>query len=101
VWAVGRIGRWLVVVGAGTLATYWVFPRLLLRPLGGWIGVGGAVLEAGEFLVPVALGLVAIGAVAVICAHRWEVRDRKRMLAVIPHNPTRSGADVNRWQSPV
>ncbi len=101
VWAVGRIGRWLVVVGLGTLAMYWLLPRLLLRPLGGWIGVGGAVLEAGEFLVPVGLGLVVVGAVAVICAHRWEVHDRKRMLSAIPHNPTRSGADVTRWQSPV
>jgi hypothetical protein len=101
VWAVGRIGRWLMVVGLGTLVMFWVLPRVLLRPLGGWIGVAGAVVEAGEFLVPVALGCVAVGAIAAICAHRWEARDRQRTLSVIPRNETRSGATATRWESPV
>jgi hypothetical protein len=101
VWAFGRIGRWLMVVGVGTLVMFWLLPRVLLRPLGGWIGVAGAVVEAGEFLVPIALGLIAVGAVAAICAHRWEAHDRQRTLSVIPRNETRSGATPSRWESPV
>ena len=101
VWAVGRIGRWLIVVGLGTLVMFWLLPRALLRPLGGWIGVAGAVIEAGEFLVPVALGLVAVGAIAAICAHRWQAHDRHRTLSVIPHAETRSAATPSRWESPV
>jgi hypothetical protein len=98
VWALGRIGRWAIVVGGGTLALFWLVPRLVVRPLGGWIAIGGAVAQSSEQLVPVSLALVAIGALAVIGAHRWHANDRKRVLSSVPHAPTRSGA---RWESPV
>jgi hypothetical protein len=100
-WAVGRIGRWAAAAGVGALVVFWVLPRVLLRPLGGWIGVGGAVLEAGEFLVPVALVLVGLGIVAVVCANRWEGRDRRRVLSSIPRDPLRATAGTGRWESPV
>jgi hypothetical protein len=101
VWAVGRIGRWAVAAGIGTLVAFWLLPRILLRPLGGWIGVGGAVLEAGEFLVPVALVLIGLGVVAVVGAHRWEARDRRRVLSSIPRAPARAAAGASHWESPV
>ena len=98
VWAMGRIGRWAIVVGILTLTMFWLVPRVLLRPLGGWIAVGGAVAGAGDQLIPVSLALVAFGAVAVIGAHRWETNDRKRTLSTIPHAPSRS---TTPWESPV
>ncbi|HEY3723560.1 MAG TPA: hypothetical protein VGN59_09415 [Acidimicrobiia bacterium] len=100
-WAVGRIGRWTVAVGVGTLVVFWLLPRALLRPLGGWIGVAGAVLEAGEFLVPVAFGLIACGLIAVVCTHRWEANDRRRTLSAIPQTAGRSASGAGRWESPV
>ncbi len=100
-WAVGRIGRWTVAVGLGTLVVFWLLPRALLRPLGGWIGVAGAVLQAGEFLVPVAFGLIACGLIAVVCTHRWEANDRRRTLSAIPHAAGRSASGASRWESPV
>ena len=101
VWAIGRVGRWLIAVGVGTLAVFWALPRALLRPLGGWIAVGGAVLGAGDVLVPISLVLIAIGAGAVVAAHRWEVHDRARVLSVIPAATSRSQAASGRWESPV
>lgn len=101
VWAIGRIGRWAIVTGVGTLAVFSLLPRVLLRPLGGWVAVGGAVLEAGDHLVPISLALIAAGAIVVVGAHRWEARDRQRLLAVIPHAATRSTAGSNPWESPV
>jgi hypothetical protein len=115
VWAFGRIGRWAIVVGTGTLVTFWLVPRVLVRPMGGWIAIGGAVAGASEQLVPVALALVALGAIAVIAAHRWGDSDRQRILARIPRAPTRSTAArtttrapkpaptpaPTRWESPV
>lgn len=98
VWALGRVGRWAIVVGVATLTLFWLVPRALVRPLGGWIAVGGAVAGAGEQLVPIALVLVAAGALAVIAAHRWETHDRKRVLSAIPRAPTRS---TTPWESPV
>ena len=86
VWAIGKIGRWAIVVGIGTLATFWLLPRVLLRPLGGWIAVGGAVAASGDVLVPVSLVVVATGALAVIAAHRWEdARPQARALGHPPH----------------
>jgi hypothetical protein len=90
VWAFGRVGRWAIVVGTGTIVGFWLVPHVLVRPLGGWIAIGGAVAGASEELVPVALALVALGALAVIAAHRWGDSDRKRVLAAIPRAPTRS-----------
>ncbi len=103
VWAIGRIGRWAIVLGLTTLALFWLLPRALLRPLGGWIAVGGAVVASGEALVPIALVLVAGGALAAFGAHRWEAQDRRRVLSVIPRAPSRShtGSDPGPWQSPV
>jgi hypothetical protein len=50
-------------------------------------------------LVPLALGLLAGGALAILGAHRWEAHDRKRFLAVIPG---RDGHPASTpWQSPV
>ena len=100
-WAVGRIGRWTVAIGVGTLVVFWLLPRALLRPLGGWIGVAGAVVQAGEFLVPVAFGLIACGLIAVVCTHRWEANDRRRTLSAIPHAAGRSASGASRWESPV
>jgi len=101
VWAIGKIGRWAIVVGVGTLVTFWVLPRVLLRPLGGWIAVAGAVAASGDVLVPVSLVLMAGGAFAVIAAHRWEEHDRKRVLSRIPRTATRSSAAPGNWESPV
>ena len=41
VWAVGRIGRWVMVVGAGTLVVFWLLPRVCC----GRSGVGSASAE--------------------------------------------------------
>jgi hypothetical protein len=119
VWAFGRIGRWAIVVGSGTVVLFWLVPRVLVRPMGGWIAIGGAVAGASEQLVPIALTLVALGAVAVIAAHRWGDSDRKRVLSAIPRAPTRSTGTPaaprvrtpapaatptpapSRWESPV
>jgi hypothetical protein len=117
VWAFGRVGRWAIVVGVGTLVTFWVVPRVLIRPLGGWIAIGGTIAGASEQLVPVALALVALGALAVIAAHRWGDSDRQRVLSAIPRAPTRSttprapsrvrtpkpapSPSPTRWESPV
>jgi hypothetical protein len=98
-WALGRIGRWSIGVGLTTLAIFWLLPRALLRPLGGWIAVGGAVLASADVLVPVSLALVGIGALTVFAAHRWENHDRERVLSVIPHAATRSSKST--WESPV
>jgi len=101
VWALVRIGRWAIVVGVSTLAVFWLLPRLVLRPLGGWIAVGGAVAGAGDVLVPIAFALIAGGALAVFAAHRWEAHDRRRVLSVIPRSPTRSATGAESWESPV
>jgi hypothetical protein len=92
VWAVGRVGRWAIVVGSGTFVLFWLVPRVVIRPMGGWIAVGGAVAGASEQLVPVTLALVVVGALAVIAAHRWGDNDRRRVLAAIPRAPTRATA---------
>jgi hypothetical protein len=102
IWAVRRIGRWAIVVGLATLGLFWVLPRVLLRPLGGWIAVGGAVAASGDVLVPISIALVAGGALAVVGAHRWDAHDRRRVLSVIPRAQTRSAtAGHGRWESPV
>jgi hypothetical protein len=103
VWAIGRIGRWAMVAGLATLALFWVLPRALLRPLGGWIAVGGAVVASDDILVPISFVLIAAGALAAFGAHRWEAQDRRRLLSVIPRAPSRShaGSDPGPWQSPV
>jgi hypothetical protein len=119
VWAFGRVGRWAIVVGSSTVVLFWIVPRVVVRPMGGWIAIGGAVAGASEELLPVALALVAMGALAVIAAHRWGDSDRRRVLASIPRAPTRStGARAattacppvaasspspapTRWESPV
>jgi hypothetical protein len=98
-WALGRIGRWSIGVGLTALAVFWLLPRAVLRPLGGWIAVGGAVLASGDLLVPVSLALVGVGIVTVVAARRWETHDRKRVLSVIPHATTRS--QKGTWESPV
>ena len=100
-WALGRIGRWAIVVGVSTLAVFWLLPRLVLRPLGGWIAVGGAVAGAGDVVVQVAFVLIGVGAIAVFGAHRWEAHDRRRVLSVIPRSPTRSATGAESWESPV
>jgi hypothetical protein len=98
-WAVGRIGRWAVVVGASTLLLFWAVPNVALDAIGGWTGVAGVVVSGDDRLLPVALLLLALGALAILGAHRWEEHDRKRLLAVIPG---RDGAPVSRpWESPV
>jgi hypothetical protein len=103
VWAIGRIGRWAIVIGFATLALFWLLPRALLRPLGGWIAVGGAVVASGDVLVPVSLVLIGGGTLAAFGAHRWEAQDRRRLLSAIPRAPSRShsGHDAGPWQSPV
>lgn len=101
VWAMGRIGRWAIVVGVSTLALFWLLPRALLRPLGGWIAVGGAVVASGDALVPISLVLIAGGALVAFGAHRWEANDRRRVLSVIPRSPTRSTTGPGSWESPV
>ncbi|MGZ6973797.1 MAG: hypothetical protein ACXVKQ_07670, partial [Acidimicrobiia bacterium] len=100
-WAIGRVGRWAIVVGLTTLTLFWLLPRALLDPLGGWIAVGGAVLDSGDVLIPISLVLVAVGGATVIGAHRWETHDRDRVLSVIPHAPTRSPGGASPWESPV
>jgi hypothetical protein len=100
VWALGRICRWAIVVGVSTLALFWVLPRLLTA-LGGWIGVAGVVLGGDGFLVPIALGLIAGGALGVIAAHRWEARDRRRVLAAVPGPTGRASGGTNPWESPI
>lgn len=99
VWALGRICRWAVAVGAGSLALFWVLPRVL-EALGGWIGVGGVVLGGNDTLVPIAFVLIVGGIAGVISAHRFEAHDRRRVLAAIPGPSTRGGAS-NPWESPV
>jgi hypothetical protein len=98
-WALGRIGRWAVVVGAATLLLFWAVPYIVLDAIGGWIGVAGVVIAGDGHLVPIALLLLAGGALAILGAHRWEAHDRKRFLAVIPG---RDGHPASTpWQSPV
>jgi hypothetical protein len=119
IWAFGRVGRWAIVVGSSTVVLFWVVPRVLVRPLGGWIAIGGDVAGASEELVPVALALAALGAVAVIAAHRWGHSNRARVLSSIPRVPTRATTpratsrvrkpartptptpSPTRWESPV
>jgi hypothetical protein len=101
VWAIGKIGRWAIALGVGTLAVFWLLPRALLDPLGGWIAVGGVVLGAGDVLVPISLALIGLGIVAVVSAHRWETHDRRRVLSVIPQAATRSTRSPSPWESPV
>lgn len=100
VWAVGRIGRWAVAAGVATLVLFWVVPHIVLTAIGGWVGVTGVVLGANAALVPLGLALVAVGAIVVLAAHRWESRDRRRFLAVVPRPGTPGGAS-SRWESPV
>ncbi len=88
VWALGRIGRWAIVVGIGMLALFWLAAaRALVRPLGGWIASAVRVVAVGRVLVPISLVLVAAGALAVIGAHRWDARNDRRLLSVIPARP--------------
>jgi hypothetical protein len=101
VWALARIGRWAIVLGVSTLGLFWLVPRALVRPLGGWIAVGGAVAGAADVLVPISLVLIAVGGLAVFGAHRWEARDRQQLLSVIPRAPTRSTNGPGPWESPV
>ncbi len=100
IWALGRICRWAIAVGAGTLALFWVLPRIL-EELGGWIGVGGVVLGANDALIPIAFVLIAGGALGMATAHRIEAHDRRRLLAAIPGPSTRSAGVANPWESPV
>ncbi len=100
VWALGRICRWAIVVGASTLALFWGLP-LVLEALGGWTGVAGSVLGANESLVPIAFILIAGGIVGVVTTHRFEAHDRKRVLASIPGPSTRPGGASNPWESPI
>jgi hypothetical protein len=100
VWALGRICRWAIVVGVGTLALFWVLPRVL-QALGGWTGVAGVVLGANDALVPIAFLLIAGGAAGVMAAHRWESHDRRRVLAKIPGPSTRAAGTASPWESPV
>ena len=99
VWALGRICRWAIAVGVGTLALFWVLPRVL-EALGGWIAVGGVVLGGDNMLVPLALVLIVGGTAGVVSAHRFEARDRRRVLAVIPH-PSSRGGTSGPWESPI
>ena len=101
IWAIGRIGRWAIAIGVGTIALFWVVPRALLGPLGGWIAVGGSVAQAGEVLLPISLVMIATGTLAVVSAHHWEARDRQRVLSVIPRTSDRVPSASNPWESPV
>jgi hypothetical protein len=98
-WAVGRIGRWALVVGASTLVLFWALPHVLFDAIGGWFGVAGVVVAGDDHLVPISLLLALGGALAILGAHRWEAHDRKRVLAVIPGQG--DGASTASWQSPV
>jgi hypothetical protein len=99
-WAIGRIGRWAVAIGIAALVLFWFVPHIVLTAIGGWIGVAGVALGANAELVPIGLALVAGGAALVLAAHRWELRDRRRFLAVVPRPGTPGGA-ASRWESPV
>src|SRR5262249_47875808 len=99
-WAIGRIGRWAVADGVAVLVLFGVVPHIVLTAIGGWVGVTGVVLGANTALVPLGLALVAGGAATVLAAHRWETRDRRRFLAVVPRPGTPGGA-ASRWESPV
>jgi hypothetical protein len=100
-WAIGKVGRWAIGVGVATLALFWLAPRALLEPIGGWVAVGGAVARGGAPLITAALAMIMAGVLAVVAAHRWQANDRARVLSVIPHAPSRSAAGSHPWQSPV
>ena len=100
-WALGRVGRWLVITGAGTATVYWVLPRVVLLPMGGWGGVVGAIAATGEFLLPIALMLLVAGMAAIVGARRWEEWARDRTLALIPRAATRRTEPLPPWRGPV
>lgn len=100
-WALGRVGRWMLITGAGTAIVYWVLPRVVLLPMGGWGGVVGAITATGEFLLPIALILLVGGVAAIVGARRWEESARDRALALIPRAATRSTDPLPPWRGPV
>lgn len=80
-----RIGRWAIVTGLVAVLWCWALPTLVLEPVGGWSAVVGIVVGVGDTLAVPALVVALAGAALVAGGHLWEVRERRRTLATIPH----------------
>lgn len=71
-WAVARVGRWMLGVGAAQVVLFWALPQLVLLTLSGWASVGAAVI-LGLFpaVVPSVVLLVGGGVAVIAGTARW------------------------------
>lgn len=94
--AVGRVGRWCVVVGLCVLAVFWLIPTLVTPLLGGWIEVGGIALSGSSALLVPGLAAVAVGMSFMYLASRFTKLQREHALSSVPRAPSRRVTDVDR-----
>lgn len=77
--ALGRVGRWALVVGGLQLLIFGLLPRWGLPSLGAWGEVSAAVLEAsGTTFLRAAVAITTGGAVCILISELW--RSRRRTL---------------------
>ncbi len=98
----GRIGRWMLVIGVAQLAFFVALPKLVLPQFGSWAEVAGSVIATGSFLVAPALALIAFGIGMVLFGGRWGGVERRQVLTVLPTVRTRRiGRPIGHWESRV
>lgn len=94
--AVGRVGRWCVVVGLCGLGLFWLIPTFVTPFLGGWIEVGGIALSGSSALLVPGLAAVAVGMSFMYLANRFTKLQREHALSTVPRAPSRRLTDADR-----
>jgi hypothetical protein len=100
--ALGRIGRWMLMIGIVQLIFFVALPKLVLPQFGGWAEVAGTVISTGSFFVAPALALIGFGIGMIVFGGRWSGVERRHVLAVLPTVRTRRVSHpLGHWESPV
>ena len=68
VWTVNLVG---FLLGAGMYALFFVFPQFAQQPESTGYGFGASIVQSGLFLLPLTMGVIAVGLSAGRIARRW------------------------------